>query len=229
MRTYGLLNVCALIASGIVLAIAYVLLPEKAWTNTTIAAVIIFALSIAFVFFSPSLFRRTRGGSDAPAFAAIAPLSAVSICFIMLSAGALILALAGMDRLAMAADVLAVGAMLVSVLMLKAAMNVVSHASEMSSRPSRHLIWQSDIQRFRAMSSDRKAAQVLEALAEKIRYLASDVPGGTPHDAEIENAIRELEGKLGAPEDGVMESHVREIEVLLDKREIFLRSARSKA
>ena len=228
MRTYGLLNICALIVSGMVLAIAYILLPEKAWTNTTIAAVIIFALAVAFVFFSPSLFS-SRGGSDAPVFAAIAPLSAVAICFIILSAGAVIFALAGMDRLAMALDVLAVGAMVVAVLLLKAAMNVVRHASEMSSGPSRHLVWQSDIQRFRAMSSDRKLAQVLDALAEKLRYLASDIPGGTPYDADIESAIRELGNRLGASQDNVMESHVREVEVLLDQREIFLRSARSKA
>ena len=229
MRTYGLLNVCALIASGMALAIAYILIPEKAWTNTTIATVVVFAMAVAFVFFSPSLFRRRTGGSDAVSFAAIAPLGAISICFVGLSAGAVILALAGLDRPAMALVVLAVGALLLALLLLRAAMNVVSHVAEVHSIPGRHLKWQSDIQRFRTMSPDKKITRLLDVLAEKMRYLASDIPGGTPYDAEIENAVQAFGDKLGISEDNVIESHVREVEALLDQREVFLRSARNRA
>jgi len=229
MRTYGLLNVCALIASGVALAIACILIPEKAWTNTTIATVAVFAMAVAFVFFSPSLFRRKTGRSDAVAFAAIAPLGAITICFVGISAGAVILALAGLDRPAMALVVLAVGALLLALLLLRAAMNVVSHVAEVHSMPGRHLKWQSDIQRFRTMSPNKKTTRLLDALTENMRYLASDIPGGTPYDAKIESAVDAFGDKLGMSEDSVIESHVKEIEALLGQREIFLRSARNKA
>lgn len=228
MRTYGLFNICALIASGIVLAITYILVPEQSWTAGTTASVIVFSLAVAFLFFNPSIIKR-RDKNNAAQFAAIGPISVLSGWLLLFSAGAVILSLAGYDRLAVALDVFTVGICLIGLLALRSAMNVVSHVAEKQTVASTHTRWQSDIQGFRAMRSEQKTVRLLDSLAEKLRYLASDIPGGTPFDSEIDSAIRNLGNQLAASPDSEIENHIRAIEAYLGKREVFLRSARSQS
>jgi len=79
MRSMGLFNLAALVASVMVLAIAAVLVPDKSWSNAAITAVVIFALAVGFVFYVPSMLVKSQSDSDAAQMASLGPLGVV-IC-----------------------------------------------------------------------------------------------------------------------------------------------------
>ena len=78
MRVLGLFNLSALVSSLMILAIAYVLVPDKVWTNEAIAALIIFALAVGFIFYIPSALVKDNGDNDAAQMASIGPLGAIT-------------------------------------------------------------------------------------------------------------------------------------------------------
>ena len=79
----------------------------------------------------------------------------------------------------------------------------------------------------RAIPSIGYVHRGLEKLAEKLRYAGSDVSGGSPQDAEIDAALKEIGTMLTAETLG-LEAVVGELETALLKREVFLRALRSK-
>lgn len=229
MRSVGLFNLSALIASVMVLAITYVLVPDKSWTNEAIASVIIFALAVGFIFYIPSVLVKNQSGSDASRMASLGPLGVVTGWTLLLTTGAFVLAILGMSKFALALNIFAVGSFIISGLVLRAALNVVSDTSAQYSAPSSHIKWQGDVQGFRGITSDSKSKAALDQLAEKFRYSASDVPGGSPNDSAIDSALSALGEQLSGDGNANIQSHIAGIEVLIAKRDVFLRSARNKA
>ena len=222
---YGLFNICALIAGGIVLAVSFIIMPDQVWTTSTTVAIAVFALAVAFIFLMPLFIGKA--GDEAAQFSSIGPLGSISGYALFFSVAAVIAALLSYERLSLSLDVLTVGLWLIGIFVLRASVNIISNVST-KYPPSSHMKWQSDIQRLRAVSTEKNTT-VFEKLAEKLRYLSSDIPGGTPFDNEIEDTISVLASKLVSSEGGVIEDYVKKVETLLDKREIFLRASRSKA
>lgn len=225
MRTFGIFNICALIASLIVVAISYILIPEQAWTIATIIAIAVFVLAVSFLFLAPS-FIRSNESNNAATFAAIGPVSVIAGFMLILSAGAVVLSLINLNKLAIALDIFTVGIFLISLLSLRASMRVVRQV-QANVPHSRHIEWRNNIQVIRATAS-AKNARILDSLSEKLRYLASDIPGGTPHDHDIEQAIQNLSLQLGKDPENFIENQIKQIDMLLAKREVFLHSARNK-
>ena len=54
MRLLGVFNIVAIVASVMVLVMAFILVPDKSWNSSTIISVIIFALAMGFVFYTPN-------------------------------------------------------------------------------------------------------------------------------------------------------------------------------
>lgn len=228
MRKLGFFNVSALIASVTVLSMAFILVPDKSWSPLVITSVALFALAVGFIFYVPTAISAKRGNTDASNLASIGPISVASGWLFLLTAGAAALAIFGFEKLAIALDIFAVGTFVISALTIHAAMNKVADVSNSYSQPSNHLRWQGDIRGLLGQVTDRKNADLIEKLAEKLRYAASDVPGGTPHDVGIDSAISEI-GNLTDSNTSGLEEIVKKIEILLAKRDVFLRTARSKA
>ena len=229
MRSMGLFNLAALVASVMVLAIAAVLVPDKSWSNAAITAVVIFALAVGFVFYVPSMLVKSQSGSDAVQMASLGPLGVVTGWTLLLTAGAFVLAILGMDKLAWSLDIFAIGSFIISGLMLRAAADVVSNVAAKYSVPSKHIGWQSEVQGLRSIASDAKSKAFLEQLAEKLRYAASDVPGGSPQDGSIDSEVRGIGDQLSADSAANVQSQIAKIEMLIAQRDVFLRSARNKA
>lgn len=229
MRSMGLFGLSAFIASAVILVVAYVLIPEKAWTNEAIAAIVIFALTGALFFYVPSVLVRESSGNDAARMASIGPLGVITGGTLITTAIAFVLAILGLSKLALALDIVSVGAFFIGILMLRAASNVIDQVATKYSTPSNHLKWQSEVQAIRGLASDKKAQKDLDQLSEKLRYSASDLPGGTPSDDDVQATLTQIEDAISTDGAADISSLVAAVNRHLSKREVFLRSARSKA
>lgn len=229
MRSLGFFNLAALVASLMVLAIAGVLVPDKSWSDAAITSVVSFALAVGFVFYVPSVVAKRQGGNDAVQMASLGPLGILSCGMLSLTVGAFVFAIYGMEKLAWAMDIFAIGSFIISVLMLRAARDVIGNVATQYSAPSKHIGWQGEIQGLSSIASDTKSKDALEKLAEKFRYAASDVPGGTPQDSLIAGAVQGISDQLSADSAANVQRQIAKIEMLISQRDVFLRSARSKA
>jgi len=229
MRLLGLFNLAAVILSLLVFAMAYVLVPDKAWTNEAITALVIFALAVGFIFYIPRSVVKDDGENDAAKMASLGPLGVITGWTLILTSAALIFALFGMSKFALALDIFAVGTFLVSVLMLRAASTVINNVATQYSAPSNHIRWQSEVQGFRGIAVDNNTKLSLEKLAEKFRYAASDVPGGTPCDEQINSAVNAIGEALIADSSVDLNNQIAMIDILVAQRDVFLRSKRNKA
>lgn len=229
MRSMGFFNLAAFVASLMVLAIAAVLVPDKSWSDAAITSVVSFALAAGLVFYVPSVVAKRQGGNDAVQMASLGPLGILSGGMLLLTAGAFVFAIYGMDSLAWAMNIFALGSFIISVLMLRAAGDVIDNVAAHYSAPSKHIGWQGETQGLSSIASDTKSKAALEKLAEKFRYAASDVPGGTPQDSLIAGAVNDIRDQLSTDSGSDIQSLISKIEMLIAQRDVFLRSARSKA
>lgn len=229
MKSSSLLNIAAFIAALTVLLLALILVPEPLWSATTIATAIGFASSVGFVFFVPSILRQKQQSSNASQLAAVGPLGFVSILLLMTAGGSFLLALAGYQKLGLAMLVFGIGAFLVMTMMLNAALKVVDDVSAKWSQPSHHVDWQSQVAILVSKATHQESISKLSALLEKLRYLASDVPGGSPQDASIDQIFKSISDQLHADPAVDLTSQLGPIAGLLAQRDAYLRSVRSKA
>lgn len=229
MKSISLLNIAASIAALTVLVIAFILVPEPLWTAITIATAIGFAGSVGYVFYVPSILPRNAQTTDASQMAAVGPLGTVSIVLLMATGGGFLLALVGYQKLGLAMLVFGVGAFLVMSLVMNAALKVVGDVSAKWSQPSRHVNWQNQITMLASQSTHPESLVKLNAILEKLRYSASDVPGGSPQDAGMEKIFNVMSEKLQSDPKADLTSQFGPINGLLAQRDVYLRSARSKA
>ncbi len=229
MRSMGMFNLAVLVASVMVLTIAAVLVPDKSWSNAAITSGVIFTLSVGFIFYAPSILVKSQSGSDAAQMASLGPLGVVTGWTLLLTVGAFVLAILGMDKLAWSLDIFAIGSFIISGLMQRAATNVIGNVATQYSAPSMHIGWQGKIQGSCSIASDAKSKASLEQLAEKLRYAASDVSVSSPQDCQIDSEVKAINEQLSADSAANVQSQISKIEMLIAQRDIFLRSARNKA
>lgn len=229
MKSVSLLNVAAAIAALTVLVISFILVPDPMWSAVTIVTAIGFAGSVGFVFYIPSILRQKQQGTDAQQMAAIGPY-AVSSTFLLLAMGAgFVLTLVGYQKLGLAMVVFGIGAFLVTSLILNAALKVVGEISSKLSQPSRHFDWKNQVAILMSQATHKESLENLHALSEKLRYLASDVPGGSPQDSGIKQIFEEMTGQLQSDPAADLTNGFGELNSLLVQRDVYLRTARSKA
>jgi hypothetical protein len=229
MKSISLLNIAASIAALTVLVIAFVLVPYPLWSAATIATAIGFASSVGFVFYTPSILRQKQQTTDAVQMAAIGPFGVVSVLLLIATGCGFVLALAGYQKLGLAMLVFGIGAFLVMTLMVNAALKVVDDVSAKWSQPSHHVDWQNQVTILVSQATHQETLTKLRALLEKLRYSASDVPGGSPQDAGIEQMFNVMSEQLQSDPAVDLTSQFGAINGLLAQRDIYMRSARSKA
>jgi hypothetical protein len=229
MKSISLLNIAASIAVSTVLLVVFILVPEPLWTAITIATAISFAGSVGYVFYVPSIFRQNAQTTDASQIAAVGMLGTVSIVLLMATGGGFVLALVGYQKLGLALLVFGIGAFLVMSLVLNAALKVVGEVSAKWSQPSHHVNWQIQVNVLVSLSTNQESIAKFRTLLEKLRFSASDVPGGSPQDAGIEEIFNVMSEKLQSDPTTDLTSHFGGVNSLLVQRDVYLRSARSKA
>lgn len=229
MKSISLLNIAASIAALTVLVIAFILVPEPLWTATTIATAIGFASSVGYVFYIPSILRQNAQNTDATQMAAVGPLGFISIMLLMATGGGFVLALVGYQRLGLALLVFGIGAFLVMFLVLNSALKVVSDVSAKWSKPSHHVNWQYQVTMLATLSTHQESLAKLRTLQEKLRYSASDVPGGSPQDAGIDQMFNKMSEQLQSDPTADLAGQFGSMNGLLAQRDVYLRSVRSKA
>lgn len=229
MRSIGWFNLSALVASLMVFAIAFVLVPDKTWSAAAITSVAFFAFSVAFIFYLPSVMLKNSGGNNAVQMATLGPLGFITGWMLLLTAAGFVSALMGWDKTAWVMDILAFGLFLISQFMLRATLGVVGDVASQYSKPSKHTVWQNEVQGLCSMATDTTTKSGLERLAEKLRYAASDVPGGSPQDNQVHSEIQTVADLLGSDNSTVLQNNISKIEMLIAQRDVFLRSTRNKA
>jgi len=229
MKSISLLNIAASIAALTVIVVSFILVPEPLWTAITIATSIGFAGSVGYLFYVPSILRQNAQSTDASQIAGVGPLGTVSILLLMATGGGFVLALLGYQKLGLALLVFGIGAFIVMSLVLNAALKVVGDISAKWSQPSHHVNWQSQVTMLTSLSTHQESLAKLRMLLEKLRYSASDVSGGSPQDAGIEEIFNVMSEKLQSDPTADLTSHFSSVNGLLAQRDVYLRSARSKA
>lgn len=229
MRSIGWFNLSALVASLMVFAISFVIVPDNTWSATAITSVALFALSVAFVFYLPSVVFKASFGNNAAQMASLGPLGFVTCGMLLLTAAGSVSALMGWDKTAWIMNIFAFGSFLISQFTLRSTLSVVGNVASQYSGSSKHTIWQSEAQRLCGMATDATTKSVLERLAEKLRYAASDVPGGSPQDNQISSEIQTLANQLDSDSSASLQKNISKIEMLIAQRDVFLSSARNKA
>lgn len=229
MKSVSLLNVAAAIAALTVLVIVFILVPDPMWSAVTIVTAIGFAASVGFVFYIPSFFRQKRQGTDAQQMAAIGPFAVISMLLLLAMGASFVLALFGYQKLGLTMLVFGIGAFLVTSLMLNAALKVVGDISYKWSQPSHHVDWQRRVTILTFQATHKESLEKLHALSEKLRYSASDVPGGSPQDSDIERIFDVMTAQLQSDPAADLINGFGEINSLLVQRDVYLRTARSKA
>ena len=229
MKSISLLNIAAFIAALTVLVIATILVPEPLWTATTIATAIGFTASVSYVFYVPSIFHHNAQSTDASQMAAVGPLGTVSIVLLMATGGGFVLALAGYQKLSLAMLVFGIGTFLVMSLVVNAALKVVGNVSAKWSQPSHHVNWQNQVTMLVSQSTHQESLANLHALLEKLRYSPSDLPGGTPQDTSIEQIFNVMSEQLQSDPTADLTNKIGSINRILAQRNVYLRTARSKA
>lgn len=229
MKNISLLNIAASIAALTVIVIAFILVPEPLWSVATIATAIGFAFSVGYVFYVPSILRQNLQGTDASQIAAVGPIGTISVLLLMATGGGFVLALVGYQKVGLALLVFGIGAFLVMSLLSNAALKVVGNVSVKGSQPSRHVNWQNQVTILASQSTHKESLAKLRVLLEKLRYSASDVPGGSPQDAGIEQVFNVMSEQLQSDLTADITSQFAPINSLLAQRDVYLRIARSKA
>lgn len=229
MKSVGMLNLAALVAAATIMALAAVLFPDYLTSNVSIATLVIFALSVGFMFYVPSILVRDGAGSNAASMASLGMAGTISTLLLITTAIGFFLALAGYERVAIAADIFAVGGLIVGGLVLRSALVVVGGISASSSTVSKHSLWQQEMKMLSGVVRDDLLKKDLERVSEKLRYSASDVIGGAPQDADIDGLLGESKEALFNDRASEVKGLLLKVETLLAQREVFLRSARSKA
>ena len=228
MNRSGLVGIAGLIAAATTLALGFVLFPAIRSSNVAMASLAILAVSVGLLFYVPSIVVGRRGANDAAPLASIGPVSAALAVLLVMAAAGFVLALGGFDRLAVAADVLAVGAFLVAALVVRAALTVVAEVAQRHSGLSRHAVWRGELLGLAATVRDTAVRTDVERAAEDLQYAASDIEG-TPLDPDINNAIAAASRHVESGNPAVVGECLAELRRLLARREVYLRSSRSKA
>jgi len=228
MNRSGLVGFAGLIAAATTLALGFVLFPERLSSSVAVVSLAILAGSVGLLFYVPSIVVGQRGANDAAPLASIGPVTATLAVLLVTAATGFVLALGGFDRLAVAADVLAVGSFLVGVFVIRAALTVVEDVARRHSGLSRHAVWRGELLRLASTARDTTIKTDVERAAEDLQYAASDVDG-SPQDAAITQAIEVTSRHVATGNPAVVGEGLAELRRLLSQREVYLRSSRSKA
>lgn len=223
-----------LIIPGIVavtiLALGWLLLGERLEEWSVAISLLAVALAFGWSFAVGGLMAIMTGrhrGNDAAPLALLGPDFFLNLVVIGITLLALVLAIAGAEKLSMALIIVAVAATAIGVLVLGKVKEVVTHATTTEAPRSAHLEWYQQVQVLVGLASDAGMRSALVALAEKCRYAPSDSAEGAPQNADIAAAISELHHLVNSgPEE--LEAGINKVIRLLSLRDLHLRSTRSK-
>ena len=228
MNRSGLVGFAGLIAAATTLALGFVLFPERLSSSVAVVSLAILAGSVGLLFYVPSIVVGQRGANDAAPLASIGPVTATLAVLLVTAATGFVLALGGFDRLAVAADVLAVGSFLVGVFVIRAALTVVEDVARRHSGLSRHAVWRGELLKLASTARDTTIKTDVERAAEDLQYAASDLDG-SPQDAAITQAIEVTSQHVASGNPAMVGEGLAELRRLLSQREVYLRSSRGKA
>lgn len=218
------------IAALTVLALGWLLLGDRLEEWSVAISLLAVALAFAWSLAVGGLLAVMTGrhkGNDAVPLALLGPDFFLNLVVIGITLLALVLAIAGAEKLSVALVIVAVAATAIGVLVLGKVKEVVTHATTTEAPRSAHLEWYQQVQVLSAHARDAGMRSALLALAEKCRYAPSDSAEGTPQNADIAAAIGELHHLVNSgPEE--LEAGINKILRLLSLRDLHLRTARSK-
>jgi hypothetical protein len=229
MNTTSLLNIAAAVAALTVLALAFIWVPTPLWSALTLITALAFAASVGFVFYVPAVLRRREQGSNAQQLAAIGPIGTLSLLLLLAMGASFLLALLGLQSLALTMLVLGIAAFFICSLVLTAAFRIITENTHSPAKRSHHGQWQTQVALLLAQTTEPSCAEQLRALGEKLRYMASDVQGGCPQDADIEQTFSLMSSTLQTNPAADLSSTLQKLNSLLMQRDSYLRAARSQA
>jgi hypothetical protein len=213
-----------------VLATLAIAVPHSMWATDGLTAMTTLLLSIVLPAMLPAPIPRGEA-DDATSIFLIGPLAALYASLIVLSIGALWLALVGDHTWSFVADVLWLGTLVIGYSLLQASTRLVGLAAAQTGLATEdpRARWSSVLRVLSARTADNDALrQLFNNLAERVRYSSNEGESRQAGETQsITTLLSQLELTLGNPDQCI--KIVRSTEVLLEQREQSLRALRARA
>ncbi|MDA8226362.1 MAG: hypothetical protein M0T74_01420 [Desulfitobacterium hafniense] len=234
MSGKGLLTVSALIGVCAIWGIAYVIVPDRLWSNTSISAAIFFSFAFGYIFFSPVVLPKGKIGKDAPIIGAIGPTSVLVTSLVGWAGLTFVLSFLGHDKITWVMIILGVSGFIISTLVLRVAAGIIDKTASQTAGPSSRTMWKSEIDALLCSTDDAVVISALSNLSEKIQFSASALPKSSDIinldiDSAITNLRQSLESERSSSNLQHVLSNINHISLLLDRRESILMSLRNKS
>ncbi len=214
-------TISVLVVYAVLLTLLFLLLPQTLREHT------IFALSLAFFLGSGLLMTGyivreiLRGGMDTSIL--LPPLLRFFLLgnLFFLAAGALFLCLLPDIKLVLAVDLVAAAAYFLLVFLYRLPVRAVRAQREIRDRDVRLVDgWQSTVELYADMATDRDCAQALRRLAEDLRY-SDHVSYGALHtfDSALDDRIRAMQAILVAQPKEEQLAEIQAVRLLVKERQ----------
>ena len=221
------LSSAALVSVVAVFLITVILVPDGAWSLTTIASCITLAASVGAFFYQPVLISNIRSNSNSKQLAAIGPLGAVTATAIIIAGASFALSGFGYEKFALVGVVLSVSITFIGWQIISAGLNQLEVIVESDVVPSRHFEWQMELAGVLPLVKDSDQRKSLETLKEKIRFSSSDPLRQIPINEDISSAVQRIVASADSDNPKTLLQDIAAIEVLLVRREAIIRSGQS--
>ncbi len=228
MNAGSWLRAAAVCLAVVVFGVCWLLVPAVAWTNESMGAAALLAISIALPLFIAGPAIRSSE-QDATAIWSIGPTAGWWILLLATAAASLAFGISGASTLTWVAILAWAGIVAAGWLLLRAGTRVVERAAAqtLNAAADPRTQWSAVLRRLELAAEDPTRV-LLADLRERIRFAANE-RGRTAsmHVEAISAQLARLEAVIARPDD--VRRVVADTRVLLDERESALRSARSKA
>ena len=223
--TIGVFNFIALILCIAVFTIAIILIPEQSWNYLTITTVLFFGLSVGYIFYIPR--KIVKRDNDSSTFASLGLLGIISGLLLIVSSISLIFSLLGYIKITFVFIVIYVTLFIITNLLLRAVISIVDDVSDQKNfRGIKN--WKIEIENLSILSTHEESKKSLKNLADKIRYMPSDLENEISQDTEIENYIKNIKIELDNNIDKDINNQLLKLENLFNQRNIFINAKRNK-
>ena len=228
MSTIVRIRIAACAVGLVLVAVLVILVPSPLWTLCSGIAAALLAVSLIAPSFIPHPRPDNTDSSDVTAIWLIGPMGLWLGILVAAALIALWLSLHHVFAVAWAVMVVWAGVCVVGWVSLRASTEVVAHASTRvrgAGHDSRAQ-WLARLNTLTAQAREGESKNVLNGLAERIRYAANDsLDAELIQNGQINSLLTQLDGVLDSSEE--LNRIVRSVEGLLVQREHAIRSTRS--
>ena len=226
-----MLNALPIFISATVMAVLYVMAPERLNEKLYVATAVVLSASSGLVVWTPKLLSLMTGQAtrhDAKELATLGPAAFFGAIVFIIALSAYGFAYFRVLKYAEISLILVGAVVGVGAIILASARSVVEHSSLIASAPSRHAAWSAALDVLAARCTDVKTRTELEKLTEAFKFASDDSPKANFEADRIDVLIESIRGQVTSHEcSNEVNRKILELRALLAERESAIKASRS--